>query len=233
MSDRPPATESELIEFVRAIDVRAPESLHRDVESMLAGRSRRGASRREQDSPARAGRAAPRLAALGAIAAVLAALAIAVGLSGGGGSPPSVDRASALTLLPAKAAPPVESASNHTQLAASVDGVSFPYWSEHFGWHTSGARTDRIAGRTITTVFYENSRGQRVGYAIVSGAAPRRPAGSTVARRNGTPYWTISRNGVQIVAWLRGGHLCVVSGRGVRSATLLRLASWNNHDVAA
>jgi hypothetical protein len=233
MSDRRPATESELIEFVQAIDVRAPESLHRDVESMLTGRSRRGAHRRGEDSPARVGRAAPRLAALGAIAAVLAAVVIAVGLSGGGGSPPSVDRASALTLLPAKAAPPPENPGNHTQLTASVDDVPFPYWSEHFGWHSTGARTDRIAGRTITTVFYENSRGQRVGYAIVSGAAPKRPAGSTIALRNGTPYWTISRNGVKIVTWLRGGHLCVVSGRGVTSATLLRLASWNDHDVAA
>jgi hypothetical protein len=230
MSDRRPATESELIEFVQAIDVRAPESLHRNVDSMLTGRSRRGARRHEQDSPAR--RTGPRLAALGAIAAVLAAVAIAVGLSGGGGSPPSVDRASALTLLPAKATAPAESPSNNTQLAASVDGVSFPYWSEHFGWHSTGARTDRIAGRTITTVFYENSRGHRVGYAIVSGAAPKRPAGSTVTLRNGAPYWSISRNGVKIVAWLRDGHLCVVSGRGVSGATLLRLASWNDHDVA-
>lgn len=233
MSERRPATESELIEFVRAIDVRAPESLHRDVESMLTGRSRRGAYRRREDSPARVGRTGPRLAALGAIAAAVAAVAIAVGSSGGGGSPPSVDRASALTLLPARAAPPAESPSNNTQLAASVEGVSFPYWSEHFGWHSTGARTDRVAGRTITTVFYENSRGQRVGYAIVSGAAPKRPAGSTVVWRNGTPYWTISRNRVKIVTWLRGGHLCIVSGRGVSSATLLRLASWNDHDVAA
>jgi hypothetical protein len=28
------------------------------------------------------------------------------------------------------------------------------------------------------------------------------------------------------VTWLRDGHLCVLSGRGVSGATLLRLASW-------
>jgi hypothetical protein len=36
-----------------------------------------------------------------------------------------------------------------------------------------------------------------------------------------------------VVTWLRDGHLCVVSGRGVSSATLLRLASWSDHDAIA
>ncbi len=36
---------------------------------------------------------------------------------------------------------------------------------------------------------------------------------------------------VAVVTWLRDGHLCVVSGRGVSSATLLRLASWSDHDA--
>ena len=37
--DPRPQTESELVEFVRSIDVRAPDSLHRQVESLLAERS--------------------------------------------------------------------------------------------------------------------------------------------------------------------------------------------------
>ena len=36
MSERPPRTESELIELVRSIDVRAPEALHRRVEELVA-----------------------------------------------------------------------------------------------------------------------------------------------------------------------------------------------------
>jgi hypothetical protein len=36
-----------------------------------------------------------------------------------------------------------------------------------------------------------------------------------------------------VVTWLRGGHLCVVSGRGVDRATLLHLASWTDHGLEA
>src|SRR4029077_210926 len=154
------------------------------------------------------------------IAGAVAAVAIAVGLSGSDTPAPTVRQVSALTLRGATAAPAAENPNTHAQLAAAVDGVSFPYWGGRFGWHTTGARSDRIAGRTITTIFYANRRGQRGGYAIVSGGAPRRPSGGHLAWRDGAPYWTISQNGVKVVTWLRRGHLCVVSGRGVSSATL-------------
>jgi hypothetical protein len=36
-------------------------------------------------------------------------------------------------------------------------------------------------------------------------------------------------NGAAVVSWLRKGHLCIVSGRGVDGATLLALASWDEH----
>ena len=39
MSEQRPRTEAELIELVRSMDVRAPESLHRRVDSMLLARS--------------------------------------------------------------------------------------------------------------------------------------------------------------------------------------------------
>lgn len=239
MTDPRPSTEAELVEHLRSIDIRAPDSLHQRVEALVAdrspraNRSPRGARRRGGDSAPRSFGRAPRLAAARAIAAAIAAVAIAVGLSGGGGSTPTLGQASALTLRQATAPAPQESAHNHAELAASVDGVSFPYWGGHLGWRTTGARTDHIAGRTITTIFYANRRGQRVGYAIVSGAAPKRAHGDAVARRDGNRYWMSSQNGVKVVTWLRGGHLCVVSGRGVSSATLLRLASWDDHDTVA
>ena len=56
----------------------------------------------------------------------------------------------------------------------------------------------------------------------------RRPAlsGGAVAWRKGVPYRLLTEHGAQVVTWLRDGRLCVVSGRGVDSATLLQLASW-------
>jgi len=232
MTDRRPQTESELVEFVRAIDVRAPDSLHREVESLIAGRSRPARRRRITGSTGRAVRSfgpARRLAAAGALAAV-AAIAIAIAASSGGGHPSalSLRAASALTLRPATTTAPSESNGNRTELVAAVDGVSFPYWGERFGWRSTGARTDRVGGRTVTTVFYADGRGHRIGYAIVAGTPAPPSSGGMIAWRERTPFRLLTENGASVVSWLRDGHLCVVSGRDVSSATLLRLASWGN-----
>jgi hypothetical protein len=220
MTDPRPSTEAELVEFVRTIDVSAPESLHARVRSLLA------------DPPSGARRSfatAPRLAAAGAIAAGLAAVAIVIGLSGGS-SALSPRAAAALTLRAATSTAPAER--NRTELAASVDGVSFPYWGGRLGWRSTGTRSDRVAGRTVTTVFYSDGSGRRIGYAIAAGSAPR-TSGGAVSWRGGTPYRLLSENGVPVVTWARGGHLCVLSGRGVGAATLLALASWGEHGSPA
>jgi hypothetical protein len=219
MSEPRPRTESELVELVRAIDAPAPAALHREVQALVSAR---------QAGPFRAG---PSAIARGLLAAAaLAAVAVAVlaiALSGGGGrSAMSLREASAPTLLPATAAAPPESPGDGAQLAAAVDGVSFPYWEERFGWRSTGARSDRIAGHAMTTVFYADARGRRIGYAIVAGTPPR-IEGGVVARRGRVPYRLSVENGAPVVTWLRDGHLCVVSGRGVSGATLLRLASWS------
>lgn len=232
MTDRRPHTESELVEYVRAIDVRAPASLHREVESLIAGRSQLARRRRVTGSSGGGVRSlgpARRLAAAGALAAV-AAVAVAIAISSGGGasSALSLREASALTLRPATTSAPLESISNRAQLRASVDGVSFPYWGERFGWRSTGARTDRVGGRAVTTVFYSDSGGRRIGYAIVAGTPAPRSSGGVVAWREKTPYRLLTENGTAVVTWLRNGHLCVVSGRDVSPATLLRLASWSD-----
>ncbi len=54
-----------------------------------------------------------------------------------------------------------------------------------------------------------------------------------IAWRGGVSYRLLTENDAAVVTWLRAGHLCVVSGRGVSSATLLRLASWSAHDATA
>ncbi len=248
MSEQRPSSESEIVELIRSIDVRAPEALHDAVEQMIAERPpRRRLRRAAREAAAGEPRASrerrrgardrgysvrPRLAALGAFAAAIVALAIVIGTSGSS-STLSVHDASALTLRAATSAPPAESSSNHTELAASVDGVTFPYWGAHFGWRQTGKRTDSVDGRTITTVFYENSLGHRVGYAIVAGAAPPQITGGVLARRDGTAYRLLTVDGRPVVAWMRAGHLCVISGHGVDGTTLLRLASWSERGAQA
>jgi hypothetical protein len=227
MTDQRPRTESEIVEFVRAIDVKAPDSLHREVESLLAGPRRAPRPGRARGG-ARTFGLAPRLGAAAAIAAAVAAVAITVGSSGGSSATLSQGQAAALTLRAATQRAPSERPGSHSELAAAVDGVSFPYWGERFGWRSTGSRTDRIGGRTVMTVFYADGRGRRIGYAIVSGPAPR-SSGGVVHWHGGTPYRLLDENGVPVVSWLRGGHMCVVSARGVGSATLLRLASWHGH----
>jgi hypothetical protein len=243
--------ESELIEQIRAIDVHAPDSLHDAVDAMIAERTTRGGWRRAgrgraqverpatsrgrgaaRALPARAYGLRPRLTALGAIAAAVIAFAIVIGTSGS--SPTlSVHDAAALTLNTATSGPPPESPSRHAELDASVDGVTFPYWSSHFGWRATGKRTDTIDGRQVTTVFYAGSGGRRIGYAIVGGSARTQLSGGVVSRRDGVPYRLLTVNGVPVVAWMREGHLCVVSGRGVAGATLMRLASWEGRRAQA
>lgn len=231
-----PADEAELIELVRSIDVPAPESLHRSVEAMIAERSggarrrRSGARTREQggDGAARSFGLAPRLAAIGAIAAAVVALALAFSLNGSSKTL-SVRDAAVLTHRPSSQPAPHERTSNRRELAAAVEGVSFPYWGGRLGWHSTGSRTDLVDGRTVRTIFYENGHGKRIGYAIVSGSAPSQTGGGVVSRRDGTPYRLLTIDGAPVVTWQRGGHLCVVSGHGVGGATLLRLASWDEH----
>jgi hypothetical protein len=243
MSKPTPRTEAELVELVRSIDVPAPDSLHREVEKLIAGRSAAGrrrssrargprdrvaGGRRDRPFAARRSSFAHRLAAAGALAAVAAA-ALVVGLSSGGRATLTLSQAAALTLRPATASAPAQSKSSPAELAAAVDGVAFPYWEDTFGWRSVGARSDRIDGRTVETVFYADARGKRIGYAIVAGTPAPPARGGTISWRAGVPYRLLTENGATVITWLREGRLCVASGRGVDSATLLRLASWSDH----
>jgi hypothetical protein len=223
-------TEAELVELVRSSDVRAPEALHRRIEQLIAERS--GRERGRILGRAFGAGAAPlrlRLGAATALAAVLVAV-LAIVIAGGGNSL-SVQQATALTLSPAKAPAPPERGRSDVALAASVQGVYFPYWGE-LGWRSIGQRTDTVAGHAVTTVYYANHSGQRVGYAIVAGTAPV-ASGGTVQWRDGTPYRLLPGQGAKTVVWLRNGRLCVLSGRGVGGATLLHLASWRRRVTAA
>jgi hypothetical protein len=223
MNEQRPQTETDLIERVRAVDVRAPEELHRRVQALVAERS----------PPMRGSRARrlPRSGlALGIAATTVTALVVlALVLPGGDAHKLNVREVASKTLLVATTAPPRENPRLRSTLTASVDGLRFPYWNGHFGWRASGARSDTVDGQAVRTVFYTDARGQRIGYAITAGEQAHSAIGGELVRRHGKPYWLLRDHDVASVVWLRSGHLCVVTGRGVASATLLALASWDEH----
>jgi hypothetical protein len=226
MTARRPQTEAELVDFVRAIDTPAPESLQRSVLALIAAKSDARKSTLARVFGGRSLRFAPALAGVGVLAVVAVVLALALS-TGGAGAGPSLHQTAALTLAAATQPPPRESQLNRGHLAVVVDGVAFPYWEEQLGWRSTGARADRLGGRGVTTVYYGDRSGRHIGYAIVAGRPAPRVSGGTTAWREGIPYRVKRERGIAVVSWLRDGHLCVVSGRGVDQATLLRLASWH------
>jgi hypothetical protein len=223
MNEQRPQTETDLIERVRAVDVRAPAELHRRVQALVA----------EHRPPMRRPLThwLPRSGlALGvAAASVVAVVVLALALSGGNSRKLSVREVASKTLLAATTAPPRENPHLRSTLTANVDGLRFPYWKGRFGWRASGSRSDTVDGQAVRTVFYTDARGERIGYAITAGERAHSAIVGKLVRRHGKPYWLARDDGVARVVWLRSGHLCVVAGRGVASSTLLALASWEEH----
>jgi hypothetical protein len=228
-------------ELVRAVEVRAPQTLHRRVQELVdahpASRRRAGTEdRRGVLGGALNGRLRPTLAAMAVAAITGAALAL---LTGSGThraaqpAGPSLSAATRLTLSAATTGAPRESTTHAQQLNVAVDGVAFPYWKEHFGWRATGTRTDTLGGRSVTTVFYTGPRDRRIGYAIVGGTPPPAASGGTVVWHRGVPYRLQRLGGVPVLAWRREGRMCVLAGRGVSGATLMRLASWDERGTAS
>jgi hypothetical protein len=221
MSERDPHIESELIEHLHAIEVRAPRELHDRIEALVAERS--GSRRRPVGG---------RLQLAGAMALAVIVAALAVSLADSGGSSQlTLGATVALTQRPATTSAPADNPHNGTELAVAVDDVPFPYWEDRFGWRSTGSRTDNVDGREITTVFYANRDGQRIGYAIVAGTPAPAVGGGIVRWRGGTPYRLLRAGSSEVVSWQRDGHLCVIAGRGIGNATLLALASWQGRNT--
>jgi hypothetical protein len=81
-------------------------------------------------------------------------------------------------------------------------------------------------------VFYSGPGARRIGYAIVGGTPAPAASGGTSVWHRGVAYRLRQVHGVPVVTWQRNGRLCVLSGRGVNGATLVRLASWSEGDSA-
>jgi hypothetical protein len=167
------------------------------------------------------------------LAGALAALAAILVLVGGGQAGPTVALAATIAARPATATvaePPDDSVALPRLRAA---GLPFPYWEDHFGWRATGARTDRIDGRAMTTVFYRRGA-EQIAYTIVSGrslaaiASTRAPTGATTRPPAGLATFSTA-GGRLVVTWLRRGHTCVLSGSSVSLHALVELASWRGH----
>jgi hypothetical protein len=225
MTLKRPTGEDELAELVRSIDVQAPPALRARVDEMIAGAPARGRRRAARVVPARA------LTGAFAGAAALAVLVLALTSGGGSHSTLNLRAAAAPTLL--AAVTPAPSHSDHSAfVAASVEGVRFPYWADAFGWRSSGARSDTVAGRRVTTVFY--SRGaERIGYAIYAGVPSPAASGGVARRSGGTMYRVLAEPGATVISWARGGHLCVMSSRRASASELIRLAGWGDRSSTA
>jgi hypothetical protein len=161
-----------------------------------------------------------------AAAAGVVALAI-VALLPGSGAGPTVARAAQLASLGPTGGAPIIDAAHPGSLEGSVSGVHYPYWQDAFGFTASGARTDRLDGRLVMTVYYTRDAAQTTGYTIVSGAALPQPSGATALRRDGTEFLSLHDGSQTVLTWRRDGHTCVLSaGPGVSVGTLLKLAVW-------
>jgi hypothetical protein len=202
MSERSPRTESELVQFVRAIDVRAPEDLHTRIGDLIAQRSTTTAAGGRRRLPfGRPNWLGARLGAIAAMAAVAIAVLV-VALTGASSSAPmSLGRAYALT-------------QGASAMPAPAPG-------------TVGERIERVGAHKVTTVVYEGYGGRRIGYAIVAGTPAPKMSGGTVERVGETSYRVMSVNGGRLVSWVRDGRLCVIGGQHVSAGTLLALASWS------
>jgi anti-sigma factor RsiW len=165
------------------------------------------------------------LGALGTTGALIATIATLGGSQAG----LTVAQASTLAARPATVAvsePPDDA--GVTLPGLQVAGLPFPYWEDHFAWSATGARSDRVDGHETSTVFYRRG-GEHVAYTIVAGHSLPDAAGARTIVFAGTLLTSYSLGGRTVVTWLRRGHTCVLSGRGVPVRALLDLAGWRGH----
>ena len=163
-----------------------------------------------------------RVATAGALAAVLA-VAAAVVLSGGPGSPTVADAARFAAEAPAGTAP-APAGDDGTALAVDVQGVVFPDLLRAYGWRAVGVHRGEIDGRNTTVVIYERN-GRRIAYGVVAGEGLPRPSDAEGASTEGVLYQSARIDGRLVVTWRRLGHTCVLVGDAPRDE-LLALASY-------
>jgi hypothetical protein len=211
------AREGEALIAAAVADVQAPHSLREAIE-----RDRQRAAARVPFWR----RHRWILAASGA--AALGVVAIVLSVGGGAAEPSLADVYASAKLAPTEAAPD-PTGGDPPVLAAKVDNIVFPDWQEKFGWKAVGRRDETVADRPVTTVFYRNPDGARLGYAIVSGdALDGTPPGRQV-KRDGNTYHVAREGERTIVTWTQDGQTCVITtASAVPPANLVDLADSRN-----
>ncbi len=206
------AEQERAIAFARSAEPQTPDSLRRWVDEQTRAASPVRQRRRLRISFA--------LPAMAVAAAAIAALIIVVSA---GSNAPTLQQTTNLALASRTAPAPSVSPGNRTVLTDTGAGIPFPNWGPT-GWKPSGARVDKLGGRTIVTVFYKNPEGAKVGYAIVGGA-PIAVNGGTAQDVGGVQYTFLTIGATHLVTWVQSGHTCVVAGRAVSNQTLLHLVT--------
>jgi anti-sigma factor RsiW len=199
-------------------DEPVPQSLTDAVAA--AGRAHSPAAARSRRRSWRLGFGLAAAATLAAVAAVVLVLAVGPGSSG-----PSVADVARLAALPPNGPAPARAGTAGAELAADVQGVTFPDLSAAYGWRAAGVRNSTVGGRDATVVYYDRA-GDRIAYAIVAGPGLSPPAGGRTVTVDGVPYQTLTLGGRSAVTWRRGGHTCVLTG-SAPAHELLTLAAWS------
>jgi hypothetical protein len=215
------AREGEALISAAMADVRAPQSLREAIErerERVGARARVPFWRRHRWG----------LAAASASAAALAAVAIALQTGGDTTEPSLTGVYEAARLHPTEAAPATLGGVPPV-LDAKVGSLMFPDWEEKFGWKAVGRRDDTLSGRAVTTVFYRNPEGARLGYAVVSGDTLGGARPGRRVTRSGKTYHVAGVGGRTIVTWNQQGHTCVIVAPSVvPRARLVDLAASRN-----
>jgi hypothetical protein len=164
---------------------------------------------------------------LGVALAAAAALALVVVLVAGreGSDVPGAVEASRVVTRPAAAPAPAVDSRQPDRLGREFQGVKFPNWAKEFGWVATGARRDRVAGRSADTVFYVHD-GHRIAYTVLAGEPLPAPDGARRLTVNGVELHRFSDGDRDAVVFERGGRTCVLAGDVHDPATLVKLASW-------
>jgi hypothetical protein len=220
MSADVPERHRRVVEALRTGGPAAPEGLHRRIAALeLAAPALGRRPRVERRSPP-----AWRLGAVTALATA-ALLAGVAGLESLGGGP-SVEAVAAFSARPATEPTPAPDPSQPAVLRREFEQVAFPNWSDEFGWHADGARTDTIDGRRADTIFYTHE-GHRISYTVISGEPVDPPDRAITLRAGGVELHRFRDDQLRdVVMFTRGGRTCVLAGHVLHTETLVKLASW-------
>jgi hypothetical protein len=148
--------------------------------------------------------------ALAGVAALALVVAVVISLGGSRESP--VVEATALTERPS------------TQSAqGSFAGITYADWAARFRWFKVGGRTDVVAGRRTSTVFYRHTH-HRIAYTVFAGRPLEPPEDSDVLRAEGLELHRFKLGTQDVVTWVRNGRTCVLAGDVHNPLTLVKLA---------